>query len=110
MLRVIGNPRYTFIAFTVLLLNLLASSSNYAQSVALIEISGQVIDQQSQQPIPNVSVSIKGTVAGTVSNQSGNFNLRTRSKLPFTLVFSSVGFKQQELQVTSLGSKLQIAL
>ncbi len=36
--------------------------------------------------------------------------MRTRSRLPFTLTISSVGFKEQQLEVTSLGSNLEIAL
>jgi iron complex outermembrane receptor protein len=76
----------------------------------IIEISGRVTDQEKNEPLPDVSVQVKGTVTGTVTNQSGDFRLRTRSKLPFTLVFSSIGFKQQEFEVKSLGSNLQIAL
>ena len=57
-----------------------------------------------------MSVQIKGTVTGTITNATGNFVLRTKTKLPFTLVFSSVGFQQQELEVKNLGSNLQVAL
>ncbi len=81
-----------------------------AQDNTIIEISGQVIDQERKEPIPDVSIQIKGSVAGTITNNSGNFVLRTKQKLPFTLVITSVGFKPQELEVKSLGSKLQIAL
>ncbi len=83
---------------------------SFSQQVALIEISGQVIEQETKHPLAGVSVSVKGTVAGTVSNNSGVFVLRTKSKIPFTVVFSSIGFKQQEFEVNSLGSKLQVEL
>lgn len=81
-----------------------------AQENSLIEISGKVTDQEKRQPIADVSVQIKGTITGTVTNPTGNFILRTKTKLPFTLVFSSVGFKEQELEVKTLGSNLQVAL
>src|SRR5689334_6907587 len=81
-----------------------------AQENNIIEISGRVTDQENKQPLPDVSVLVKGTVAGAVTNSNGNFILRTKKKLPFTLVFSSIGFKQQEIEVKSLGSDLQIAL
>ena len=42
--------------------------------------------------------------------QAGDFRLRTKTKLPFTLVFSSVGFKARELEVSGLGSDLRVAL
>ena len=60
--------------------------------------------------MPDVSVQIKGTVTGTITNSAGGFVLRTKTKLPFTLVFSSIGFKPQELEVKTLGSNFQVAL
>ncbi|HMH32114.1 MAG TPA: carboxypeptidase-like regulatory domain-containing protein, partial [Puia sp.] len=81
-----------------------------AQDGSLIEISGQVKAQDKKDPLPDVSVQVKGKVSGTVTDKSGNFVLRTRSKLPFTLVFSSIGFSQQEYEVKSLGPGLNIEL
>jgi len=45
-----------------------------------------------------------------VTSNEGAFTLRTKQKLPFTLLFISIGFAPQEVQVTSLGSKVQVAL
>ncbi len=87
-----------------------AAMPTFAQNNAIIEISGRVTDQDNHNPLSDVSVQVKGTVTGTVTNQTGDFRLRTKSRLPFTLIFSSVGFKQQEFEVKSLGSDLQIAL
>ena len=67
----------------------------FSQTGTLIEISGQVTDQEKNLPLPDVSVQIKGTITGTTTNATGNFVLRTKIKLPFTIVFSSVGFKPQ---------------
>jgi iron complex outermembrane recepter protein len=94
----------------LVVLALCAASTGFSQTVALIEISGQVLNNEKNAPLPDVSVQIKGSVTGTVTDKGGNFLLRTRQKLPFTLVFSSIGFQQQELEVTSLGSKLQVAM
>ncbi|HYV53375.1 MAG TPA: TonB-dependent receptor, partial [Chitinophagaceae bacterium] len=82
----------------------------YSQTGTLIEISGKVTDQEKNLPLPDVSVQIKGTVTGTVTNSAGGFVLRTKTQLPFTLVFSSIGFKPQELEVKTLGSNFQVAL
>ena len=46
----------------------------FAQGNNLIEISGEVTNQQTAQPIPSVSVQIKGTIAGTATNEKGNFH------------------------------------
>lgn len=83
--------------------------TSFAQETTLIEVSGKVTNQE-QQPLPDVSVQVKGSVTGTVTNRTGDFKLRTRSRLPFTLTFSSVGFQEQQVEVTSLGSNLQVAL
>jgi outer membrane receptor protein involved in Fe transport len=97
---------YGVLAFAALLV----CSTAISQNVALIEISGTVINQEKNEPLPDVSVQIKGSVTGTITNNLGSFVLRTKQKLPFTLVFTSVGFKPQELEVKSLGSKLQVAM
>jgi outer membrane receptor protein involved in Fe transport len=102
------KERRGFILFTML--QFLCFNPVLSQTSNLIEISGQVTDQEKNLPLPDVSVQIKGTVAGTVTNTTGNFVLRTKTKLPFTLVFSSIGFKPQELEVTNRGSDLQVAL
>jgi hypothetical protein len=60
-----------------------------AQEGNLIEISGQVLEQVKSSPLPDVSVQVKGTITGTLTNSEGKFRLRTRAKLPFTLVFNS---------------------
>ncbi|MGC4036913.1 MAG: TonB-dependent receptor [Chitinophagaceae bacterium] len=88
---------------------ILSAFVTMAQDATLIEISGKVTNQD-KEPLPDVSVQLKGTVAGTITNKTGDFKLRAKTKIPFTLVFSSVGFQQQEFEVASLGSNLQIAL
>jgi outer membrane receptor protein involved in Fe transport len=91
-------------------LSLLILKIANAQENTVIEISGFVTDQEKNQPLAGVTVSIKGTVSGTTTSNEGQFTIRTKQKLPFTLVFSSIGFKAQEVQITSLGSRLQVAL
>ncbi len=96
--------------FLSLLSLLLLATSIFAQdNNTVIEISGKVTNEK-KEAIPDVSVQIKGTVAGTITNAIGDFKLRTKLKLPFTLVFTSVGFKPQEFEVKSLSSKLEVAL
>ena len=75
-----------------------------AQNAILIEVSGKVTDQVKKEPLRDVSVQVKGTVTGTITNKEGDFKLRTKSKLPLTLIFSSIGFKAQEFEVQSLGA------
>ena len=66
--------------------------STFAQGGGnLIEVSGTVTDQVNKQPLADVSVQVKGTERGTITNKEAAFKLRTKSTLPFTLTFSSVG-------------------
>ncbi|HMH23721.1 MAG TPA: TonB-dependent receptor [Puia sp.] len=96
---------------SVLILAILfAATAAFAQENTLIEVSGKVTDQEKKEPLPDVSVQVKGSVTGTVTGKNGDFTLRTRSKLPFTLVFSSIGFSERELEVKNVGSNLQIEL
>lgn len=83
---------------------------SFGQGNNLIEIFGTVENQQTKEALPSVSVQIKGTVAGTITNNAGQFSIKTKNKFPLTLVFSSIGFEQQEFEVKSLNSKLSIAL
>jgi TonB-linked SusC/RagA family outer membrane protein len=71
-----------------------AGGSSYQQAKP---VSGKVSDT-SNSPIPGVSVVIKGTVNGTITDVYGNYLL---SNVPgnATLVFSFVGMKMQEIAV-----------
>ncbi|MGV3588518.1 MAG: TonB-dependent receptor [Adhaeribacter sp.] len=81
-----------------------------AQETSIVQITGQVTDQESKVPLPGVSVYVKGGITGTITNSNGEFLFKTRLRFPFTLVFSSVGFETQEFQVTGVGAKVNIAL
>jgi outer membrane receptor protein involved in Fe transport len=93
---------------TLVALMILMQSSTFAQD--LIEISGVVTSQEKHEPLAGVAISIKGTVTGTTTSNEGSFTLRTKQKLPFTLLFTSIGFAPQEVQINSWGSKLEVAL
>jgi outer membrane receptor protein involved in Fe transport len=101
--------KFTFIILTSLNL-LVFFSSVSAQGNNLVEISGKVLSEQDKQPLQSVSVQIKGTIGGTITNAAGEFKLRAKNKFPLTLVFSSLGFQQQEYEVQSIGSNVTIAL
>ena len=62
------------------------------------EISGTVLDDQSQ-PLPGVTVAIKGTNKGTTTDFDGKYSIE--AELGQTLVFSFVGFDAKEVEVSS---------
>ncbi|WP_026055205.1 TonB-dependent receptor [Anaerophaga thermohalophila] len=78
-----------------------ASSEVFQQSGK--SITGKVTDQQGE-PIPGVTVSVKGTTQGTITDIDGNYTL-TISDEANVLLFSFVGMKTQEV---TIGERTQI--
>ncbi len=73
-----------------------------------ITVTGKVVNS-SNQPVANVSILEKGTNNGTITNEDGNFTLIVVNNQA-VLVFSSVGFKTQEVNLSgrsSINVKLQ---
>jgi hypothetical protein len=64
---------------------------------AQTQISGKVKDAK-DEPVPGVSVLLKGTKIGTTTDLNGDFKLRTDSKQG-VLVISSIGYTPQEINI-----------
>ena len=66
------------------------------------KISGKVTDS-TDAPLPGVTVVVKGTTSGTITDSEGNYNLQS---VPgdAILVFSFVGMKSQEIFVADKSS------
>ncbi|MFN3849701.1 MAG: TonB-dependent receptor domain-containing protein [Spirosomataceae bacterium] len=61
-------------------------------------ISGKVVDAKGE-PLPGVSITIKGTNKGTTSNIDGTFKIN--ANVGETLVLSFIGFANKEVKVAS---------
>ena len=61
-------------------------------------LSGTVTSAEDDLPIPGVSVSVKGTTLGTITNLDGEFDFKVPEDAQ-TLVFSFVGMKIQEVAI-----------
>lgn len=59
------------------------------------KISGQVVDSGSGDPLVGVSVIVKGTQTGMVTDANGNFSVDAPAKS--TIVFSYVGYETREI-------------
>ncbi|MFM7769449.1 MAG: TonB-dependent receptor plug domain-containing protein, partial [Bacteroidota bacterium] len=77
------------------------------QLVAQEKVINGKVSNKDGDPIANVSVLVKGTKVGTVTDGSGNFSLNVSVKSR-TLVVTSVGYQPQEVSI--IGSDLQIVL
>lgn len=76
-------------------------------SSAQIQISGLVIDAQSQSPMPYVNIGVIGTTTGTVSSPSGTFSLYLEGDISKTSIvrFSFIGYEPREYALKDLSPK-----
>lgn len=73
-------------------------------------VSGTVKNNFSKESLGAVSITVKGGTSGTFTDDKGKFKLVTNQKPPFTLIISSVGFSDQEVQVTATGQTVAVNL
>ncbi|HEX8333959.1 MAG TPA: TonB-dependent receptor [Segetibacter sp.] len=92
----------------ILIMASLCSLTSFAQQN--ITITGSVKSSANAEVIPSVSVLVKGRGAGAFTDEKGNFRLTTNTRLPLTLVFSSVGFADKEVIVSSASSQVSVDL
>lgn len=63
------------------------------------QVKGKIVSKTDGQPIPGVSVSVKGTTTGTITNIDGEYTLNAPQGA--TLVYSFIGMKTQEVVAAS---------
>ncbi len=88
------------------------SGQNYSTVQEDKMVSGRVTDASTGSPIPGVSILIKNSNAGTISDADGNFIINVPS-INSVLVFSFVGFEKTEVLVgrqTTIDVQLKEAL
>lgn len=77
-------------------LMMLLSSHTYAQK----SISGKIVDAKSGDPLPGVTIVVKGTTTGTVSDYDGNYSLLV-PKGSDQLVYSMIGYEKQTIRLST---------
>ena len=79
-----------------------------------VEMTGRVIDATTRRPIPYAHISLANTSKGTVTNNSGYFNLKIDGTSgQANLVLSAMGYMSQQLDVAAVADSkdtLQIEL
>lgn len=78
-----------------LLLTLIAVLSVAITNAQQLSVSGTVVSDADGLPIPGVSVAVKGSTTGTVTDIDGKFELSAEEGS--TLVFSFIGMETQEV-------------
>ena len=62
-------------------------------------IIGDIVNETTGEPIPNVNIHFRGTKIGTTSDETGAYCLRVDLRAKMQLVFSAVGFHTQRYDV-----------
>jgi TonB-dependent SusC/RagA subfamily outer membrane receptor len=95
------------ISIVMLVLVTFVASSLLAQA---LEISGTVTERKTGEILPGANVQVKGTNLGTATDRDGKFNMRLPNFTEATLVVSFIGYKTQEVNVSTSISDLPIVL
>lgn len=82
---------------------LFVCSSLQAQQM---DIKG-VVSDQSGEPLPGVSISVKGTTSGTITDMNGHFTIQ--AKKGNILVFSYIGYQKLEQKVMENSMKITLS-
>ena len=78
---------------------LLVAASAFAQNIT---VSGTVTDSSNGEAVPFASVHLKGTMTGVSTDASGKYSITVPAG-EGTLVFSSIGYRTSEQQITGRG-------
>ncbi|MFP7654905.1 TonB-dependent receptor [Chryseobacterium proteolyticum] len=76
----------------------------------LVELSGTIKNTDTRKGISTVKVQVEHTEDTSLTDQQGNFKIRTRVKVPFRLIISKEGFLTQTLEILSLSNKIAVEL
>ena len=80
----------------ILVLTCLCLISLHAEETIIV---GDIVNETTGEPIPNVNIHFRGTKVGTTSDETGAFALRVDLKSKLQLVFSAVGYQTQRYDI-----------
>jgi len=82
----------------LLLWVILLGVANQTQAQTSSKLRGTILDERTKQPLIGVTIRVKGTATGTVSDIDGKFEVTTKQELPVSLIVSFLGYKTQEIE------------
>lgn len=71
-------------------------------------LNGRVLDAKSREPLPGVSLQIRGTTHAAHTDARGRFKFVTGQKFPYTLIVSYIGYEKKE--ITVVGTPVEVLL
>lgn len=94
--------------FVVMLVGKTYAHSNNKGVFNKQQVISGIITDDSNMPLPGVTILIKGTKTGTSSDFDGNYSITAKTN--DILVFSFMGFKTKEIKVTSSTNTINVQL
>lgn len=91
------------------LLFLFISVSAFSQ-FNLIELSGKIYDNTTNEALVGVAIVIKGSVNGTTTDVDGKFKLKTKLAYPIILTVSYLGYETQTYKIENPTQDVRISL
>ncbi len=91
----------------IFLVAILFSVTAIAQETIL---AGHVKDGNTGESLIGVNITVKDKLAGTITDYNGNFTFKTRTRPPFLLIFSSVGYESFEIEIQGSENNLQVEM
>jgi len=79
----------------------------YSQEITL---KGNVVDMNTGEPLIGVNIYLEDKSIGTITDISGNFELKINKTLPVVVVFSNIGYLSREYTINQEKQDLQVAL
>ncbi len=100
---------YRFLAAFVYMLPLFFAAATSQAQLQTYTITGNIRNSTNKDVVPAVSVTVKGSSAGTFTDERGHFRLVTGQRPPLTLVFSSIGYESQEITVSNASDAVEVS-
>ncbi len=105
----IKKLRFYIIGARVVCMLLTALVLSFGKSSAQTQdITGTVVDSSSGEPLIGVTIRVKGTNVGTVSDDGGHFSILAKEE--DTLRFSYIGYTARFIPVSHITAPLKVAL
>ncbi|MCW3467216.1 TonB-dependent receptor [Chitinophaga nivalis] len=105
----IQDALYSMLEHTGLEYKLVDGYVVIAQQPVPVKINGKVIDGKTKDPIPGVSVRVKGTASGASTDANGIFNV-TVPQSGGVLVVGYIGYETKEVRVNAASGTIIVAL
>ncbi|MDI9356783.1 MAG: TonB-dependent receptor [Chitinophagaceae bacterium] len=95
------------ITYILLLLFFIHFTQTYAQTKS---VKGKITSKVSKEGLPGVSILIKGTREGTITDVEGKYELQHTTTLPVDIEISFVGYKKKIITLTEETTNVDVEL